>query len=176
MQFGAQPINFESHGAFCIAENWQDCNLSPLGTKLENNTLLGNLDSMLVQRFEPNIIILQGGINDINVNQGNPGVMGDPASSMLKMIAKVKAKYPKATILVLPVFEYGHNEIKSAVEKFNNDVSRDLNTQKTAIFVNIPNISEKRNFFADGIHPNKEGYKVIGENIYLAIEKQKILP
>ena len=182
---GPEPISDEGYGSYCIAENWQDCKFaSNENTKmnqkvLEDNSLLLNLDHILIQSHTPKIIILQGGINDIGVNQNNPDnntIMGNPAANMLKMAQRVKVKYPDALIVILPVFAYQHKEIEPAIEKFNSEVLAGVKTMKNAIFVELPNFNKPDNFFTDGIHPTEIGYAEMGEKIYEEISKQKLLP
>jgi lysophospholipase L1-like esterase len=176
LSLGAEPLSDEGYGSYCIAENWESCNYSSQAEKLENNTLLGNLNNILIQSHIPQIIILQGGINDIHINQENAGVMGDPAISMLEMVKRVREKYNDALIVVIPVFEYGQASILPAVDKFNLDVAQGVKNMKSTIMIELPNYSVKENFFLDGVHPNSEGYRVMAEKIYEGIAKQKLLP
>jgi lysophospholipase L1-like esterase len=176
LSFGAEPLSDEGYGSYCIAENWENCNYSTQEARLEDNTLLGNLNNILIQSHTPQIIILQGGINDIHINHENAGIMGDPGLSMLEMVKRVRDKYADAFIVVIPVFEYGQESIQPAVDKFNKDVKEGVKTMKNTIMIELPEFSIKENFFIDGVHPNSEGYRVMAEKIYEGISKEKFLP
>ena len=121
--------------------------------------------------FQPNIVVIMLGTNDaspINAN-GNESFVED----YFKLVRAFQALSTKPKIYLVkppPVFsngtglnpEYFADTVIPSIE----EVAKQTNLPIIDVYSALANSS---NFFADGVHPNAEGAKLIANEIYKAI-------
>jgi len=144
------------------SQNGTPCKVINAG--LSGETSAGGLSRIdWVLRQPIDIFVLELGAND--------GLRGLPLEQTRKnlqaIIDKVKAKYPKAKIVIAgmmvppnlgPDYAAAFQKIFPELAKKNNATLIPFLLQDVAGHANL-NLS-------DGIHPNKEGHKVVANNVY----------
>lgn len=166
------PYN-EGHGGYCISPLWEECRFDSDVTKLMENSLLNNIEKYLDTSINPDVIILQGGINDINV-ENNGRDVGNLNENYSKLIDIVKNKREKALIIVIPPF-YGGDDLKVKVKIDEIRKFLRLNYSSDRIVI-LPseNLDAEENFIGDYIHPNELGYQKMASLIFEAIDERLI--
>jgi len=127
---------------------------------------LGRIDWVLRQPID--IFVLELGAND--------GLRGLPVDATRKnlqsIIDKVKAKYPKAKI-VLTGMMVPPNMGKDYADNFKNlfpELAKKNNTILMPFLLDGVAGNPKLNI-GDGIHPNPQGHKIIAGNLFPILEK-----
>jgi acyl-CoA thioesterase-1 len=122
--------------------------------------------------FQPNIVIIMLGTNDAqpNLQQYNASFVSD-YTTLITAFQELTSK-PKIWI-VLPPPIFSNQSGKISPEYFKLTLIPDI--EQAAKETNLPTIdvysalASHSDYFPDGVHPNRDGAKLIAETIYKAI-------
>lgn len=123
-------------------------------------------------RLKPNMIIINGGTNDIAQNTGpsTHEMIVDNITSMAEICLKNMIAVCLSTIT--PVYSYSWNEkIKNVPEKISlvNSLLEEYSVQNNLPFIDYYSamVNGQKGLMSaygiDGVHPTKEGYKVMAD-------------
>jgi len=155
--------NNEGHGGYCISPAKDECVFQNAPIMFKENSLLFHLDEFLKQPKTPNLIILQGGINDINVgfNSNKLGNLNDNFDEYLK---RTRNRYPDAKIILLPPASSDDRmNLREKITSFSNYLLS--KESKSIAFVDCSAMEFEQYFIKDKIHPNEKGYNLLAELI-----------
>lgn len=124
----------------------------------------GELDDL-----EPRIIIILLGTNNIGHRRDTAQMSADNMGAFLELI---KEKCPRSKILLLGVLPRIDCDFVQPVIKEANKLYNKLADNKTVFFAN-PGAAlierktgkAKKEYLPDGIHPNSDGYKLLGKEL-----------
>jgi len=128
------------------------------------------------QASNPNIVLIMLGTNDSGRKNWNAALYEKELIQFVNVYKNLSSK-PKVYLLTIPASGIkGDNAVADNVngEIIKNEVvpiiMRVAKTTKTPIINIYAATKDHLNLFADGIHPNTEGYKIIAETVYEAIK------
>jgi acyl-CoA thioesterase I len=152
-----------------------------------NLSISGDTTQELLQRIEQEMemrlrgssrddrtIIIAIGINDSRMESGNPKVSEEEFEKNLKEIIKISKNLAGKIIIIgpnpvieatcNPWKEKGCQYLNERIEKYN-DILKEVAEQEEVPFIGVYSAMKKQeNFeklFDDGLHPNREGHKII---------------
>jgi lysophospholipase L1-like esterase len=133
------------------------------------STLLANLD---LSRLHPNIVLVQGGYNDVGVD---PFAL---AAAVVSLIETIHQQAPAATVVVMGTFDDNIvGPLSPAVEAANSTILDAASgvAPKPAI---IDPLTDEWQFQrdADGLHPTAAGDQVIASYLATALQNAGIVP
>ena len=131
---------------------------------LSGETSAGGLSRIdWVLRQQVDVFVLELGAND-----GLRGLPLDQTQKNLQaIIDKVKAKYPKAKIVIAGMMVPPNMgpDYTAKFRKIFPDLAKKNNATLIPFLLQDVAGNEKLNL-ADGIHPNTEGHKIVADNVY----------
>ena len=117
----------------------------------------------------PNVVLLHAGTNDLNAPL-EPDTAPDRLASL---IDQVIAGCPDAAVLVAQLIPSSDNVTQARIATFNNAipgiVAERANAGKHVMVVDMPAVFTTR-FLFDSLHPNDDGYTLMGDIWYSALE------
>lgn len=160
------------------------CNLDNYYPGLEANNrgisgdtiegILGRLDESIFG-LAPSLVVIQGGTN--NFQEGYDDVESFIIEKYSMILSQIKARLPETKVIVqsmYPVsdisfhnrYKFGHGHIESINNKLK-DLVLSMNYEFADVYSLLTSKDEEfdTRYTDDGLHPNKEGYKVI--SVYL---------
>ncbi|MEC5166626.1 lysophospholipase L1-like esterase [Flavobacterium sp. PL11] len=156
-----------------------------LGKSYINRGISGQTTPQMLVRFrvdvialQPTAVVLLAGINDIAGNTG-PSSIEMIRDNIFSMIELAKANHIKVILCsVLPAFDFPWKPNQEPVRKIKtlNELLKNYAFKNDLIYVDYYSsmVDEKQglniNYSADGVHPNKTGYKVMESLVEKAIE------
>ena len=166
--WGGKPLNNRIQGA----DSWQKY-LEPLQTRnfgfgwdrVEN--VLWRIYHDELEGISPEKIILNIGTNNLHLNTDDEIVGG------LKMlIDAIKLRQPQAKIFFLGIYPRRNYEervvlLNSKIKKMAASTKIQYADIGSKLLLKTKKINEK--LFSDGLHPNTEGYEVLGKSLVAAI-------
>lgn len=162
--------NNEGHGGFCISPAKDECVFQNSPIVFKENSLLFHLDEYLEQPKAPNLIILQGGINDINVSF-NSDKLGKLSENFDQYLERTKIRYPSAKILVLPPISSDSNpRLRAEISSFTDHLL--TKESDDVLFIDCSSVEFDQYFIQDKIHPNEKGYSLMADLIYKKISEK----
>lgn len=161
-----------------ITEGW--LNVNPeffVGKPYVDRGISGQTTPQMLIRFKPDVVnlkpavvIINAGVNDIAGNTG-PSTLDMIEDNISSMAEIAKANNIKVIIAsVLPAFEFPWNPGKKPAEKIValNEWLKNYASKNKFIYLDyFSPMADKRNglplkYSADGVHPNIDGYKIMG--------------
>lgn len=128
-------------------------------------SLIKNSFSSLINTFNPNIIILGYGMNDLGQGGGYSNLLND-YNFILNQIFSVKFVKVYIQKLIIPISDpYGYSSYTQDYIDFNNNINS-LKINDTIEIIDIDNIA-----LSDGVHPidGVNGYLKMANQIHSAI-------
>ncbi|MDE6474419.1 MAG: hypothetical protein K2L70_04905, partial [Clostridia bacterium] len=175
----------------CMVGNWRKNNYPTLLGNLlgenycvnnfgyTNRTAIKSADYPLVNEkvyrqsldFEPNVVVLLLGTNDSKENNWDKSVFLVDYAEIIKSYLSLKSSPKVYAIVPTPVFELGNK----VLYKLRKDVIEDevcpcvrYVAETTGVeCIDILNkyFADKKELFADGVHPNAKGSRIFAEKI-----------
>ena len=160
----------EGHGGYCISPAKDECVFENSPIIFKENSLLFHLDEYLEQPTAPNLIILQGGINDINVGF-NSDKLGNLNDNFDQYLERTQKRYPKAKILLLPPVSSDSNpRLRAEISTFTNHL---LTKESGGVaYIDCSILEAEQYFIQDKIHPNEKGYSLMADLIIKKIAEK----
>ena len=149
-------------------------NLGFGGDRTEN--VLWRIDHGELNGIAPRQVILMIGTN--NLTSGDS--VSDTVAGIATICLRIHEKLPQTKLLVLGLLPCSALREKAAeVDCVNFLLETRLHPQGWVQVLDVGNKFRNSDgsingklFFADGIHPNKDGYAILGENLKLFLEKK----
>lgn len=182
MQAGFTPIVFMGDS---ITEFWSNYDSSFFTDNgFVNRGISGQTTSQMLLRFrqdviqlKPSKVVILAGINDIAENTG-PISIENIKGNIISMVELAKANHIEVIICsVLPAnkFDWNHKiqpadkviELNKLIQKFAQENALTYVDYYSEMVDN--NKGLKKIYGDDGVHPNKEGYKIMEQLLYKAI-------
>ena len=162
--------NNEGHGGYCISPAKDECVFQNSPIVFKENSLLYHLDEYLEQPSTPNLIILQGGINDISVSF-NSDKLGNLNDNFDQYLERTRNRYPEAKIILLPPISSDSSlRLREAIESFSDHLLS--KESKSIAYVDCSSVEFEQYFIKDRIHPNEKGYSLMADLIYKKIKER----
>ena len=168
--WGGKPLNNRIKGA----DSWQKY-LEPLQARnfgfgwdrVEN--ILWRVYHEELDGIAPEKIVLNIGTNNLLINTDEEIVKG-----LNLLIEAIKTRQPKAKIYWLGLYPRRGQEARvMGINKSIEDLAQALNVDfadiGTTLLLNTEKIDEK--LFSDGLHPNTEGYELLGKALSIILSK-----
>lgn len=156
----AFPKNHQGHGGYKISGNMG------IGGDITNNAL---------SMFQPHIVLLMIGTNDVNEGGSN---VPDVLNRLDGLLDSITSKAPDTLLVVASIIPIGNGNnqkaisynagLKEAVEERAAAGKKILFVDNYKVIESQPNYSQT--VMAESLHPNDAGYKLLGQSFYDAIE------
>ncbi len=171
--------NYPSYLAGLLGSKYEVGNFGVGGTTASMDSGGAYMEQRAFQRakkFQPNIVIIMLGTNDANPFLYLNLSKATFVEGYMKLIAEFQALSPKPKIYLVkppPVF----NEDTGTDARYFRDIVIG-GVEQVAAKTNLPVVdvysalANQSAFFADGVHPDGEGAKLIANVIYAAIPEQ----
>ncbi|MDE6583497.1 MAG: hypothetical protein K2K31_02480 [Clostridia bacterium] len=179
----------------CMLKNWHKNNYPTVLSDLlgkdycvnnfgyTNRTVIKTADYPLVKEklykqsldFNPNIVFILLGSNDSKENNWNKDKFISDYNNIIDSYQKLSSS-PKIYILTPPpVFEVRKKVLyklrKDVIENEIYPIVKDLAKTKQIECIDIYKVFEnKKELFADGVHPNPKGSKLLAQKVYEALK------
>jgi lysophospholipase L1-like esterase len=123
------------------------------------STYMQKFDELLLKLKKPNIIIVEGGQNDIGKS---PGEISEAACSLY---SKIRKNFPKVDLIVMTPF-YGLSEAPPVVSEVEDVVMECARKHQARLITGVRKWLQDRPelLVADKIHPNRNGHTLIAKN------------
>ena len=153
------PRDHEGHGGYTIDS---DAGHSGISGMITQNAL---------QNYQPHIVLLMIGTNDIN---GNVDINNAP-NRLANLVDDITTRAPDALLIVAAIIPTTNDGTNAKVEPYNAAmealVEERASTGKHVVFLDNyaafrSNPNYKTALMADGLHPNTAGYEVLGQAFY----------
>ncbi len=153
------PRDHEGHGGYTIDS---DAGHSGISGMITQNAL---------QNYQPHIVLLMIGTNDIN---GNVDINNAP-NRLANLVDDITTRAPDALLVVAAIIPTTNDGTNAKVEPYNAAmealVEERASAGKHVVFLDNyaafrSNPNYKTALMADGLHPNTAGYEVLGQAFY----------
>ena len=153
------PRDHEGHGGYTIDSDAGHSGIS------------GMITQSALQNYQPHIVLLMIGTNDIN---GNVDINNAP-NRLGNLVDDITTRAPDALLVVAAIIPTTNDGTNSRVEPYNAAMEALVEERATAgkhvvfldnyaVYRSNPNY--KTALMADGLHPNTAGYEVLGQAFY----------
>jgi len=170
-----------------ITEHWKKLDSSFFNNKnYINRGISGETSPQILARFpsdvidlQPKIVIILAGINDIAQNMG-PITIKEISKNIFSMVKMAKVNGIEVILAsVLPAFDFPWHSGLEPAEKIVqlNALLKNYALENNVVYLNYYDkmVDDKKglieNYTYDGVHPNKKGYKIMGQLVRDAIFK-----
>lgn len=151
----------EGHGGYCLGLIETNCNEVFTG---KDKSILKNFDTYTNNIDYVDIVILQGGINDIGAKISGEKISNLEDSFDL-LIKKTESKFSDVKIIVIPPFYDGERrEIVFEVKKIREYLKK-YEKRDNIIIIDSSEFDSSEVLSIDNIHPDEEGYIKISKTI-----------
>jgi lysophospholipase L1-like esterase len=120
----------------------------------------------------PNIILIHAGSNDLN-DDPPTDPYADAPTRLGALIDSVIAACPDATILVAQLICNSNSAVQARINTFNAAIPALVATRVSAghhvLTVDMSSVTTQ--YLSDGLHPNDQGYDLMGDLWFAAIQK-----
>lgn len=153
------PKDHQGHGGYTIDS---DAGHSGISGMITQNAL---------QNYQPHIVLLMIGTNDIN---GNVDINNAP-NRLGNLVDDITTRAPDALLVVAAIIPTTNDGTNQKVEAYNSTMEALVAERATAgkhvVFLDNytvynENPDYKNALMADGLHPNTAGYEVLGQAFY----------
>ena len=157
----------DGYGGFCLNSKPGECVSDK--TPEEEHSLAANFEKYIKNGKNINLVLLQGGINDINSKRN--GYTGSPSYAAILAIEKMHKLLPKAKIGFFSIERLNStDEDGISISKFNSELIKYIKKNKYTFFVDNRDIN-KQEYYLDDLHPNKLGYQKMEEHLVDSLVK-----
>jgi lysophospholipase L1-like esterase len=140
-----------------------------------HNGISGEITNSALADYEPHIVLLKIGTNDIN---GNIDLANAP-TRLGNLIDDITSAAPDTLLVVSTIVPTRTDGTNQRVEAYNNALKDEVSTREMAgahivlldsYTVFTANGDYKNAWLGDNLHPNDAGYEVLGQSFYDTIE------
>ncbi len=158
------PRSHQGHGGYTIDSDGG------------HNGISGSITENALSMFDPHIVLLMIGTNDIN---GNVDVQNAP-TRLGNLVDKITMLQPEALVVVATVCPVINDGTDQRIVEYNTGVKqvveqRKMQDKNVILLDNYAAIHDQPNWeddlMIDNLHPNDAGYAVFGQSFYDAIDE-----
>ena len=156
---GVTGTRHEGHAGWCLRDTPRWC----WGTTGPNQGMLEHVDGWLEMAGHADLIVLQGGINDFASSSQHPELTLDPNESIKLLYDRVRRSRPGVPIVLVSI-SFPAMSTGPAGERYrtyNETLQAIASKNENTIYVPVPDLANPR-FMADDVHPNTDGYRLLG--------------
>ncbi|KIN03426.1 carbohydrate esterase family 3 protein, partial [Oidiodendron maius Zn] len=125
----------------------------------------------LSETDRPSIILIHAGSNDLNNNPPTDPWSSAPAR-LAALIDSVIAACPDATILVAQLIGNSNADVQARINTFNSQIPALVASRVSAghhvLTIDMSSVTSQ--YLSDGLHPNDQGYNMMGDLWYAGIQ------
>jgi lysophospholipase L1-like esterase len=173
--FGLNDPRMESYPAQLAARFQKEGEWQVENFGLRNKTLLKNGDDPYANtskfwqshEYNPNIVILMLGTND--VKDQNWVKIEDFEKDYTELISSYANLPSKPTIYICyppPIYDNPYSLSSERIKELKQKIENIASTNSVDIIDIYSVLTNKEGFFSDGVHPNRDGAKVIANTVY----------
>jgi lysophospholipase L1-like esterase len=131
---------------------------------------LAGIEKCTITGYEPNVVLLDIGTNDIN----NGGAVGPAVSGIESLIGSIFTDDPGVTVLVSSLIPTPNSTVANNMQSFNQQVSAWADQQQSGgrrVAWMDQGAVQTPNDLADGLHPNDTGYQKMATTWNIGIDQ-----